>query len=116
MANIHRNIRSVTAPREATGGVFQIISKGPRNAQFAFRGWRADLNNKWYEVIEVDAGLMGDVDLAIVRRMIEMIRSHYPGNFNWESHRVGRVVVLSARVEDSAALEAFLLKEFFPGR
>jgi hypothetical protein len=61
----------------------------------------------------VDAGLHGDVELAIVRKMIELIRTHYNGDFNWDSRRLGRVVVLSARLEDTAGLEAFMMKEFF---
>jgi hypothetical protein len=64
-------------------------------------------------VIEVDAGLGGDIELAIVRRMIELIRTHYTGDFRWDSHRIGRVVVLSARPEDQAELERFLQNEFF---
>ena len=45
--------------------------------------------------------------------MIELIRTHYPGDFSWESRRLGRVVTLSARPQDSQELEAFLKKEFF---
>jgi hypothetical protein len=44
--------------------------------------------------------------------MIEIIRTHYKGDFRWESSRLGRVVNLSARIEDSAELEAFMLEEF----
>jgi hypothetical protein len=47
-----------------------------------------------------------------VRRMIELIREHYQANFSWDSHRLGRVVTLSARKEDSVGLEDFLLNEF----
>ena len=64
----------------------------------------------------VDAGNGGDVQLAMVRRMIELIRGHYQGNFNWESHLLGRVVILSARPEDQPGLEAFMLREFFKER
>ena len=64
-------------------------------------------------MIEVDAGLGGDIELAMVRRMIELIRTHYTGDFRWESHRLGRVVVLSARPADQPGLEEFLVKEFF---
>jgi hypothetical protein len=45
--------------------------------------------------------------------MIEMIRREYTGDFNWESQRLGRVIVLSARLNDNAGLEAFLKDEFF---
>ena len=61
----------------------------------------------------MDAGLGGDVELAIIRRMIQLIRTHYTGDFNWQSYRLGKVIVLSARPEDNAALEDFMSREFF---
>ena len=110
MANIQRNLKD---PGEGVGGVFQILSKGTRTAEFAFNGWRPDSERRWREVIEVDAGLGGDVDRAVVRRMIELIRTHYQGDFKWESHYLGRTVILSARVQDNEGLEEFLVREFF---
>ena len=111
-ANLKRNLQTLTH-RGGTSGVFQILQKGHRSGQFAFRGWTTDSSSDWKQVIDVDAGPSGDLELAMVRRMIELIREHYKGNFNWESHRLGRVVTLSARPEDSAGLEGFLIKEFF---
>jgi hypothetical protein len=113
MANINRNLQTMSRQHEGVSGVFQILSKGIRSAEFSFRGWTADERSTWREVYVVDAGLHGDIELAIVRKMIELIRSHYQGDFNWESHRLGRVIVLSARIEDNAELEAFLIREFF---
>ena len=110
-ANIDRNLRMDRG--EGVGGVFEILRKGTRTAEFAFNGWRPDTERRWREVIEVDAGVGGDVELAIVRRMIELIRGHYSGDFRWESHHLGRVVVLSARPEDQPGLEEFLVREFF---
>jgi len=110
-ANIERNLHFV--PGGGVGGVFQILSKGTRTAEFAFNGWEPSRDRRWREVIEVDAGLGGDVDRAIVKRMIQLIREHYSGDFRWESPRLGRVVVLSARPEDNDGLEDFLIKEFF---
>ena len=110
LANMQRNLKS---PGEGVGGVFQILSKGTRTAEFAFNGWRPDSDRRWREVIEVDAGQGGDVDRAIVKRMIELIRSHYQGDFKWESHHLGRTVVLSARPQDNEGLEEFLVREFF---
>ena len=49
----------------------------------------------------------------IIRRMIELIRKHFKGDFNWESHRLNRVIVLSARIDDNDGLEDFLMLEFF---
>ena len=115
-ANINRNLAALSTKRDGTNGVFQVISKGTRIGQFSFNGWKTDKNNSWREVIEVDAGLLGDVELAIVRRMIELIRSHYKGDFTWDSHKLGRAVTLSARMEDNEGLEIFMLREFFEGR
>ncbi len=112
MANISRNTRSLTQ-RDGTSGVFQILSKGHRAAQFSFNGWTGDRSNSHRDVIEVDAGLNGNIEIAIIRRMIELIRTHYKGDFNWDSRRLGRVVVLSARVEDTTGLEEFMMREFF---
>jgi hypothetical protein len=112
-AAFKRNAQTLGQARDGTSGVFQIKSKGTRYAAFSFRGWTNDRANAKQQLIEVDAGLGGNVELAIVRRMIDLIREHYQGNFNWESHRLGRVVTLSARKEDQAGLEAFLIKEFF---
>ncbi|MBI3283765.1 MAG: hypothetical protein HYZ65_02785 [Burkholderiales bacterium] len=111
-ANVRRSMQQA-AGREGTNGVFQILSKSTRMGSFAFNGWRPNGNSNWRQVVEVDAGLGGDVELALVRRMIELIRSHYQGDFSWDSRRLGRVINLSARPQDQAGLEAFLMKEFF---
>lgn len=113
-AAIQRNLATLNAGYGGTSGVFEILSKGSRHASFSFRGWKGNTSqHKWRQVIEVDAGQGGDVELAIVRRMIELIREHYKEDFNWESQRLGRVVVLSARLQDNSGLEAFLMREFF---
>ncbi|MEJ0049285.1 MAG: hypothetical protein WDN04_26630 [Rhodospirillales bacterium] len=111
-ANLNRNLQTLNNARAGTSGIFTILNKGTRTAQFSFNGWTPGVGNKFHQVIEVDAGNLGDVDLAIVRRMIEVIRSHYSGDFNWDSHRLGKVVVMSARPQDQAELEQFMLKEF----
>ncbi|MHB1592054.1 MAG: hypothetical protein ACYCTW_11060 [Sulfuricella sp.] len=111
MANIRRNLQP-----QGTNGVFQIVRVGIRTGEFSFRGWTKDVSDSRRELIEVDAGPNGDVELAIVRSMITLIRKYYKGDFNWESQRLNRVVILSARMEDNAGLEDFLISEFFdPG-
>ena len=109
-----KNLQSLSG-REGVGGVFQVLRKSLRSGEFAFNGWRPDTTRRWREVIEVEAKPGEDIDLAMVRRMISLIRTHYTGDFQWESHRLGRTVVLSARVEDQPGLEEFLQKEFFGG-
>ena len=111
-ANVRHSMQQA-AGREGTNGVFQILSMSTRVGSFSFRGWKPTSGSTWKQTIEVDAGLGGDLQLAMIRRMIELIRTHYPGDFSWESRRLGRVVTLSARPQDSQELEAFLKKEFF---
>jgi hypothetical protein len=110
MANVKRNLRD-----PGTSGIFQIMRMGPRSAQFLFRAWRTDISNPRREVVEVHAGPDGDIQRAIVRKMIDLIRQYQKGDFQWESYRLDRVVVLSARMEDSKGLEDFLIREFFEG-
>ncbi|WP_041370234.1 hypothetical protein [Methylovorus glucosotrophus] len=104
-ANIQRNLK------EAGGGVFQITQMSSRGAKFVFRGWRY-FSNPRTEYIEVEAPPDGDIRRAVVKRMIEIIRRDYKGDFTWESKRLGRVVTLSARPQDNDGLEDFLIKDF----
>lgn len=96
-----------------TSGIFQIISIESRRAAFSFRGWTTDSSNSRREYVEVEIGNNSSIEIAMVRKMIELIRRYYTGNFNWESQRLDRTVTLSARLEDNEGLEAFLLREFF---
>lgn len=106
-ANIKHNFQS------GTNGVFEITRLESRSASFTFLGWTSNLSNARREFFEVEASSGQDVRLMMIRRMISLIRQHYQGDFDWESHRLGRTVVKSARVEDSAELEGFLMQEFF---
>ncbi|HEY3326363.1 MAG TPA: hypothetical protein VGK14_04265 [Novimethylophilus sp.] len=111
MANLKRNLQP-----SGTNGIFKILSMDAHTAQFAFRGWKNEFSYSHREVYEVEAGPDGDVARAVVRKMIEIIRRYNNGDFNWESPRLGRVIVLSARLQDNDGLEDFLLQEFFGPR
>lgn len=108
MANIRRNLQN-----PGTSGIFQILRIGPRTAEFSFRAWTTGQSNPRLQMIQVTAGPDGSIERAIIRRMIDLIREYYKEDFNWESHRLHRVVVLSAREKDTAGLEDFLMREFF---
>lgn len=110
---LNRNLQSLAGDGGA-GGVFQILRIGARTGSFAFNGWRGGKSSRVRrEVYEVDAGPDGDVELAMVRKMIELIREDYPGDFRWDSRRQGRVITLSAAPENTAELEDYLMREFF---
>jgi outer membrane biosynthesis protein TonB len=106
-ANIKRNFQN------GTNGIFEITRLGSHSASFTFLGWTSSLSNARREFFEVEAANGQDVRLVMMRRMIELIRTHYQGDFDWESRRLNRTIVKSARVEDSAELEDFLMQEFF---
>ena len=115
LGNALRNLRSLTPGQdEGTNGVFSITRIGYTSAEFTFRGWNTNFRRNWNESISVERGSNPDIQLAVVRKMIEIIRRYETRDFVWESRRLGRNVTLSARPEDTAGLEDFLLKEFFP--
>ena len=96
-----------------TNGIFEITSKSSRRITFSFKGWTNDYSNARREYFEVEAMQDEDVRLLAVQKMISLIRTHYQGDFNWESQRLNRTVVKSARLEDNAELENFLMMEFY---
>ena len=96
-----------------TNGIFEITNLSSTNASFSFLGWTSSVSNARREFFDVEAKNGQDVRLAMIRRMIAIIRQHYQGDFDWESQRLGRTISKSARLEDSAELEDFLMQEFF---
>lgn len=105
--------QSSGADRDDTGGVFQV-DKSFHSAEVKFRGWNTNFKRNWLQQIHVEQGAEQDIETAVVKEMIKIIRKEKPGDFQWESRRLGKVVNLSARKEDEKELAAFLMKEMFP--
>jgi hypothetical protein len=97
------------------GGIFHLLRVGRDDADFVFYGWNRAINRQSQQTIEVRRGTNASIELAIVRRMVQIIRDHEAGDFQWESQRLGRNVTLSARAADNAGLEDFLMRDFFTG-
>jgi hypothetical protein len=113
-ANLGLN-RTPTFGRDRTGGgVFQIQRMGVDTAEFIFFGWNPDIRRNSTQRVEVKKGDNADIQIAVVRRMIAIIRDHESGDFTWISQRLNRDVVLSARAIDNGGLEDFMMQEFFP--
>jgi hypothetical protein len=95
------------------GGIFSITRMSYDYAEFLFYGWNRDIRRDTVQTIEVRVGSEKNIRIAVIRRMIAIIRDHEQGDFVWESQRLGRNVTLSARPKDQPGLEAFLWQEFF---
>jgi type IV secretory pathway VirB10-like protein len=114
LANIAAiNGRGGQDPNE-TGGVFSVTNKTFSTADLKFRGWNPNFKRRWLTAVTVERGREPDIETAIVKKMIELIRKEKSGDFEWESHRLNRVVTLSARPQDTQELMNFLFKEMFP--
>jgi hypothetical protein len=98
----------------SAGGLFQIRELHSDDAEFYFLGMDRDINRRARQLVEVRKGDAPDIRVAVVRRMIAIIRDNVSGDFWWASQRLGREVQLSARPEDNTGLEAFILHDVFP--
>ena len=116
---IAQNLAGLNEPRALMGnprnggGLFQITLKSFDFAEFKFYGWNPEVQRQAPQRIEVRKGTHPTIDVAIVRRMIQIIRETQKGDFVWRSDRQGRDLTLSARPEDNTALERFLMDEMF---
>jgi hypothetical protein len=106
--------RNAAGERDETGGVFQVVNRTSLSADFKFRGWNTNFKRQWLQQYHVEVGMDPDIETAVVRKMIEVIRKEKPGEFEWDSHRLGRTVTMNAGKQYQAELESFLLKEIFP--
>lgn len=98
---------------EGGGGIFQIQRMGYDDAEFIFFGWNRVIRRNSRQRIEVQKGDNSDIRIAVVRKMIAIIREKESGDFVWTSNRLGRSVTLSARPGDSTGLESFLMRDLF---
>jgi hypothetical protein len=103
------------SPRQS-GGLFTIERVNLNDAEFTFFGWNSDINRRSLQRIEVRRGDNATIEVAVVRRVIQIIRAQEPGDFRFISRRLGREITLSARERDNAGLEDFLMRELFPER
>jgi len=96
------------------GGLFQITELNYDDARFYFFGYDKAIGRNARQLIDVRKGSEPDIRIAIVRRMIAIIRDSVSGDFIWVSQRTGSSVTLSSRPADNAGLEAFILHDIFP--
>ena len=81
--------------------------------KFTFYGWNNAIKRDSLQEVEVRLGNNENMEIAMVRRMIVIIRELSSGDFLWQSRRLGKGVWMSARPQDNAELEAFMMREIF---
>ena len=99
--------------KERGGGVFQVQRMGMDDAEFFFYGWNKAIRRNARQMISVRREGNPTIEIAVVRKMVAIIREYAKDDFTWESQRLGRDVQLSARLSDNAGLEDFMMQEFF---
>jgi hypothetical protein len=102
-----------TRDAERGGGIFEIKRMDYDDAAFEFFGWNDEMGRKTPQLIEVRRGNNSDMRIAVVRKMIAIIREHSKEDFTWRSPRYENGITLSARLSDNAQLENFLMHDFF---
>ena len=113
-ANLPGGARGVAAQMPIRGGgMFQMKRMTYDDAAFEFFGWNTEMGRRTPQLIEVRKGTNPNMQIAVVRRIIAIIRQYSKEDFTWDSGRHGRVVTLSARPADSAVLEQYLLHDMF---
>jgi hypothetical protein len=117
MASVNSS-QTYTGESKNSGGLFTIMQVNYDYGEFKFNGWNSDIKRRAAQVIEVRKGDNADINIAMVRKMIEIIRQNTNGDFTWRSDKSGHDVTLSARLEDNTGLEEFLMRDLFgtPGQ
>lgn len=105
-AVIKRNLQQPGA-----NSVFQVSNVGLHSAQLSFKVTKYSYSAPRYETFDVDAGIGGDLNRALVKKLVELIRKYYKEDFQYESILLGRTLTLSPSPEDSEMLESVLLSE-----
>ncbi|SFB07849.1 hypothetical protein SAMN04515620_11658 [Collimonas sp. OK607] len=112
-ANIQAQRGWMGIDKDKSGGIFEVRDKTPFRASLIFRGWNANASRSAQQNIPVERGSDESIEMAIVNKMIEMIRKKTSTDIPWRSQRLGRVITLSARLKDTAELQQFLMREMF---
>lgn len=98
------------------GGLIAILSRSRYQATIGFRLWKLGFNTNRILNYTVNVTRESDLKMAIVRKIIEVLRQEAPDTFPYESYALKRTVTLSAKPEDNAELESFLFQDLFGPR
>jgi hypothetical protein len=94
-------------------GVFKILTMDAQGASIQFASKDSRDGHRSSEIFRVEASPGHDIRRDIVKRIADVIATHYTDEFTWSS-RSGEVLVLSIKPEDRTATEDRLFQDFFP--
>jgi hypothetical protein len=80
-----------------------------------FYGWSERLRRNSARLSTVEQGSYADIQTALIKNVIDIIREEKKGDLVWQSTYLGKPITLSARPQDNKKLGQFLMPEFFPG-
>ena len=112
-ANIQAQRGWMGIDKAKSGGIFEVRDKTPFRATLIFRGWNPNTSRNAMQLIPIELGNADNIEIAIINQMIVIIRQKTQEDIPWRSQRLGRVITLSARLKDTAALQQFLMQEMF---
>lgn len=112
--NVAFSRRRGAVEQDQTGGTFDVRNLRLHSGEFVFHGWSSNTQRNSTQVVAVEQGSEVDIEMAVVKRVIVFIRAMKPGEFVFQSRRLGRAVTLNAGIAYQAELERFMLEEFFP--
>jgi hypothetical protein len=97
---------------KSAGGIFQIEHLNYDSADFYYFGLNKDVGRNTKQLIEVRKGADPDIRIAVVRKMIAIIRDNVSGDFVWRSRHGD--VTMSTSLSANAELEDFIMRDVFP--
>lgn len=87
--------------------VFEVMRKGVQTGEFKYGYPKFGISH----TVEVDSGVNGNLELAMIDEMIKIIRGQFKGQFYWDSLRQHKRISLDVRNKEQ--LEKFMGEEFF---
>ena len=67
--------RNAAGDREDSGGIFDVQNQTFNSADLKFRGWNPSFKRRWLTAVTVEQGSARDIETAVIKKMIELIRS-----------------------------------------
>ena len=91
----------------------EIANRTSLTADIKFRIFNKNFQRRWLKQSSVEIGKEPSIEMAIVKRMIFLLRQEPDTQYTYNSHRLKRAIKISLRPEDEEGLQDFLYLEFF---